>query len=99
LFGAGTRQVQLYKGVKRVYCNPFPNKMFYESHRMDSVIIRPLGVDHDNGALVVSPETVWYAQVLLLFFTSAMTNTGFKSFDCTLVSTLEIFYDPENVII
>ncbi len=24
-----------YKGVQRVYCNPFPSKMFYGSHRMD----------------------------------------------------------------
>jgi hypothetical protein len=45
-----------YKGVQRVYCNPFPNKMFYGSHRMDPVIIWLSGVD--NGAFVVSPETV-----------------------------------------
>ena len=46
-----------YKGVQRVYCNPFPSKMFHGSHRMDPVMIRPPGVD--NGAFVVSPETVW----------------------------------------
>jgi hypothetical protein len=55
-----------YKGVQRVYCNPFPKKMFYGSHRMDPVIFRLPGID--NGAFVVSPETVWYARVLLLFF-------------------------------
>ena len=83
-----------YKGVQRVYCNPFPKQMFYGSHRMDPVIIRSPGVD--NGAFVVSPDTVWYAQVLLLFSASAMTDTGSKSFDCALVSTLETFDDPEN---
>jgi hypothetical protein len=61
---------------------------------MDPVIIRPPGID--NGAFVVSPETVWYARVLLLFSASAMTDTGSKSFDCALVSTLETYDDPEN---
>jgi hypothetical protein len=83
-----------YRGVQRVYCNPFPSKMFYGSHRMDTVIIRPL--DIDNGAFVVSPESVWYARVLLLFSASAMTDTGSKSFDCALVSTMETYDDPEN---
>jgi len=58
---------------------------------MDPVIIRPPGVD--NGAFVV---TVWYARGLLLFSASAMTDTGSKSFDFALVSTLETFDDPEN---
>ena len=83
-----------YSGVQRVYCNPFPAKMFYGSHRMDPVMIRPPGID--NGAFVVSPESVWYARVLLLFSASAMTDTGSKSFDCALVSTLETYNDPEN---
>jgi hypothetical protein len=61
---------------------------------MDHVMIRPLGID--NGAFVVSPESVWYARVLLLFSASAMTDTGSKSFDCALVSTLETYDDPEN---
>jgi hypothetical protein len=61
---------------------------------MDLVIFRPPGVD--NGAFVVSPETVWYARVLLLFSASAMTDTGSKSFDCALVSTLGTFDYPEN---
>ena len=83
-----------YKVVQRVYCNPFPSKMFYGSHRMDPVMIRPPGID--NGAFVVSPESVWYARVLLLFSASVMTDTGSKSFDCALVSTLETYDDPEN---
>ena len=83
-----------YKGVQRVYCNPFPTKMFYGSHRMDPVMIRPPGID--NGAFVVSPESVWYARVLLLFSASAMTDTGSKSFDCALVSIMETYDDPEN---
>jgi hypothetical protein len=39
---------------------------------------------------------VWYARVLLLFTASAATDTGSKSFDCALVSTLESYDDPEN---
>ena len=61
---------------------------------MDLVMIRPPGID--NGAFVVSQESVWYARVLLLFSASAMTDTGSKSFDCALVSTLETYDDPEN---
>ena len=57
-------------------------------------MIWPPGID--NGAFVVSPESIWYANVLLLFSASAMTDTGSKSFDCALVSTLETYDDPEN---
>ncbi len=67
---------------------------FYSCHQLDMVMIRP--PDIDNGAFVVSPNTVWYAQVLLLFSASAMTDTGSKSFECALVSTLETYNDPEN---
>ncbi len=48
----------------------------------------------DNGAFVVSPETVWYARAFLLFSASAATDTGSKSFECALVSTLETYNDP-----
>ncbi len=55
------------KGVQRIYCNPFPAKPFYGSHRLDLVMIRPPGID--RGAFVVSPSTVsWYARVLLLCY-------------------------------
>jgi hypothetical protein len=50
----------------------------------------------ENGAFVVSPDSVWYAKVLLLFSASAVTDTGSKSFDCALVSTLETYDDLEN---
>jgi hypothetical protein len=40
------------------------------------MMIRPPGID--NGAFVVSPDTVWYAKVFLLFSTAAMTDTGSK---------------------
>ncbi len=83
-----------YNGVRWVYCNPFLEKTFHGSHRLDLVIIRPPGVD--NGAFFVSPETVWYARVLLLFSAAAATDTGSKSFECALVSTLETYDDPEN---
>ncbi len=83
-----------YNSVQRVYCNPFPAKTFHGSHCLDIVMIRPQGVD--NGAFVVSPETVWYARVLLLFSASAATDTGSKSFKYALVSTLETYNNPEN---
>ena len=57
-------------------------------------MIWPPGIDH--GAFVVSPSTVWYARVLLLFSASATTDAGSKSFECALVSTLETYDDPEN---
>jgi hypothetical protein len=83
-----------YNGVQRVYCNLFPAKPLYCSHRLDLVMIRPPGID--NGAFVVTPDSVWYTLVLLLFSASAQTDTGSKSFDCALVSSLETYDDPEN---
>jgi hypothetical protein len=89
-----------YKVVQRVYCNPFPAKTFHGSHCLDLVMIRPPGDSPgiDNGAFVVSPDSVWYARVLLrvLFSASAMTDTGSKSFECALVSTLKTYDDPVN---
>jgi hypothetical protein len=61
---------------------------------MDLVMIRPPGID--NGAFKVSPDSVWYARVLLLFSASAMTDTGSKTFECALVSTMETYDDPDN---
>ncbi len=43
---------------------------------------------------MVSPDSVWYALVLLLFSASAATGTGSKSFECALVSTMETYHDP-----
>ncbi len=73
---------------------PFPAKPLYGSHRLDLVMIRPPGIE--NGAFVVTPDSVWYARGLLLFSASAQTDIGSKSFDCALVSTLETYDDPEN---
>ncbi len=83
-----------YKGVQRVYCNPFPKKPFYGSNRLDPVMIRPPGIE--PGGFVASPDSVWYARVLLLFSASAATDTGSNSFECALVSTMETYDDPEN---
>ena len=77
-----------------MYCNPFPKKPFYGSHRLDPVMIRPPGIE--PGGFVVSPDSVWYAPVLLLFSASAATDTGSKSFDCALVSTMETYDNPGN---
>jgi hypothetical protein len=75
----------------------FTAKRFDGSDHLDLVMIRPPGIDH--GTFAVSPTTVWYARVLLLFAASATTDTGYKSFECALVSTLkklETYEDPEN---
>ena len=61
---------------------------------LDPVMIRPPGLD--NGAFVLSPDSVWYAQVLLLFSATAQNDTGSKTFECALVSTLETYDDPEH---
>ncbi len=57
-------------------------------------MIRSPGIE--DGGFVVTPDSVWYARVLLLFSASAQTDTGSKTFDCALVSTLETYNDPEN---
>ena len=54
---------------------------------MDPVFVRPPGLD--PGGFVLTPRSVWYCWVLLLFSASTLTDTGSKSFDCVLVSTLE----------
>ncbi len=50
---------------------------------------RPPGIE--TGELVVSPDSAWYARVLLL-----LSTTGSKSFDCALGSTMGTYDDPEN---
>ena len=57
-------------------------------------MVRPPGIE--PGWFVVSPDSVWYARVLLLFSASAATDTGSKSFDCAFVSTMETYDDSEN---
>ncbi len=42
----------------------------------------------DNGGFVVSPDTVWYAQVLLLFSASAMTDFGSPCIITIIFSTI-----------
>ena len=80
-----------YSGVQRVYCNPFSAKPCL---RLPPIMIQPPGID--DGAFVVSPDSVWYARVLLLFTATSQTDTGSRKFDCALVSTLETYDDPEN---
>ncbi len=81
-------------GVQPVYCNQFPEKPLYGSHLLDLVMIWPPCIDY--GAFVVTPDSVWYALVLLLFSASAQTDTGYNLFDCALWLTLETYDDPEN---
>ncbi len=44
----------------------------------------------------MSPNSVWYALVLLLFSATAKTDTGSKTFDCAFVSTLEVYDNPDD---
>ena len=83
-----------YKGVQRIYCDPFPKKKFYGANRMDLVFVRPPGVQ--PGGFVLTPDSVWYCRVLLLFSMSALTDNGSKSYDCALVSTLETYATSES---
>jgi hypothetical protein len=52
-----------YKGLHRVFCNPFSAKPFYGSHWMDLVMLRPPGIE--EGGFVVTPDSVWYARASL----------------------------------
>ena len=86
------------KGGQRIYCYPFPEKPFYGSHRVELVMIQPLGPDVRVSAMkpllvrpVLSGMLGYYS-----FETSATTDNGSKSFECALVSTLETYDDPEN---
>ncbi len=91
LFGAGTYQVH---GCPADILQPVSCKTVLRQPSTGPCHDSAAGID--NGAFVVSQETVWYARVLLLFLASAKTNTGSKSSDCALVSTMETFDDPEN---
>ncbi len=62
-----------YNGVQWANCNRFPEKPFYGSHRLDLFMIRPPG--HNHGSFVVSPDSVWYALVLLLCSATTQTDT------------------------
>ena len=61
---------------------------------MDPVFVRPSGVQ--PRGFFLTPASVWYCRVLLLFSASALTDTGSKSFDCVLVSTLETLETSGN---
>ena len=81
-------------GLTAIHFPPKLAKPFHGSHCLDMIMIRQQ--DIDNGAFIVSPDTVWYARVLLLFSASAMTDTGSKSFECALVLMLETYDNPGN---
>ncbi len=48
---------------------------------------------------IISPDSVWYERVLLLFSATAQTDTGSKPYDCAFVSTLTVYDDPDMIII
>ena len=70
-----------------MYCDPFPKKLFNGKNRQDLALVRPPGIE--PGGFVLTPDSVWYCPVLLLFAFSAMADTGSKSFDCALVSVMK----------
>ena len=61
---------------------------------MDIAFVHPPGVQ--PGGFVLTPDSVWYCRVLLLFSTSALIVTGSKTFDGALVSTLETYEKSDN---
>ncbi len=91
LFGAWSHQVQWCAAglLQPVSCEA----VLWQS-LPGPCLIKPPGLDH--GAFVVSPDSVWYARVLLLFSATSPWQTGSKTFDCALVSTLETYDCPEN---
>ncbi len=91
------RSIYIILLFRKIFDNPFRLKPFFGSQRPDPVMIRPPGIQPAKpGRLLVSPDSVWYACVLLLFSASAATNTGSKSFDCALVSIIETYDYPKN---
>ena len=81
-----------YSGVQRLYSDPFPKKLFHGRNRQDLALLRPPGID--PGGFTLTPDSVYYCKILLLFSFSSMTDTGSKSFDCALVSLLELYEGP-----
>ena len=81
-----------HDGVQRVYCDPFPKKLFHGRNRQDLALVRPPGIE--PGGFLLTPDSVWYCRVLLLFSFSAMTDTGSRSFECALVSVMERYEGP-----
>ena len=61
---------------------------------MDLVFVRPPGLE--PGGFVLTPDSVWYCSVLLLFSTKVMTDNGSKKLDCAFVSTLETYEKSDN---
>ncbi len=57
-------------------------------------MIWPLGID--SGTFMVSPKSFWYALALPFFSATAQTETGSKTFDCALMSTLGVNDDPDQ---
>lgn len=80
-----------YRGVQRIHSDPFSKKLFHSRNRQDLVLVRP-GIM--PGEFVLSPDSVYYCRIQLLFSFSSMTDTGVQSFDCALVSVLEPYEGP-----
>ena len=80
-----------YGGVQRIYSEPFSKRLFHSRNRQDFVLVRP-GIM--PGEFVLSPDSVYYCRVQLLFSFSSMTDTGVQPFDCALVSVLEPYEGP-----
>ena len=76
-----------HSGVQRIQCSPFPKHPYFGANRQDLVFFRPPGVEF--GAFVLSPDTVWYGRVLLLFSMKVVTDTGPSDMDCAMISVLE----------
>jgi hypothetical protein len=87
LFGTLSIGHPLHPGYQRVQCWPFKDLLYYGANRQNHVIVRPPNTVAANFKL--TPDSVWYCKVLLLFYVEAITDSAPKQYRCADVSVLE----------
>lgn len=87
LFGTLSIGHKLYPGCQRVQCWPFEQLLYYGANRQDHVLVMPPNTVAANFKL--TPDSVWYCKVMLLFDVEAKTDSGQKQYQCAYVSILE----------
>lgn len=85
LFGTLSIGHEFHPGFQRVQCWPFKGLLYYGANRQDHVLVRPPNTDNFK----LTPDSVWYCKVLLLFDVEANTDSGPKQYRCAYVSILE----------
>ena len=85
-----------YEGYQRIQCWPFSKRRHYGYNREDFVFIRPPGVE----SFLLSPDSVWYCRVLLIFSISVKTDVDREPVElqCAFVAVCkEISLDPAGI--